>query len=330
MESRFPFPIPFSWYQVAFPDDLEPGGVTALCYFGRDLVLWRDEGGEYHLADAYCPHLGAHLGVGGKVEDGCLRCPFHGWRFDADGRCVEIPYSERLNRKAKLRTYPMVVRNGLVFAWYHPYDEPPQWEVPEFAEVSDPAFSDYYKSEYEIRTIPQEMAENTVDPAHFRYVHGTDQVAECESYETKDHTATMLSKQTYVTPRGVTEGRIDVYSYGPGVAKTWFTGIVDALLVATSTPIDRERTLVRFNFTVRKFDDDKTTATVAEAFVSEIGRQIQEDQAIWEHKVFWAVPALADTDGPITKFRRWYSQFYAEPYDAATSPAATSPTAASA
>lgn len=325
MESRFPFPIPYSWYQVAFPDDLEPGGVTALAYWGRQLVLWRDEDGEYHLQDAYCPHLGAHLGVGGRVDRGCIRCPFHGWRFDGAGACVDIPYSERLNRKAKLRTYAVVVRNDLVFAWYHPFDEPPRWEVPEFPEVSDPAFSEYYKSDYTIRTIPQEMAENAVDPAHFLYVHGTDQVAECESYETKDHTATMLSKQNYVTPRGVTEGRIDVYSFGPGVARTWFSGIVDALLVATSTPIDRDTTLVRFNFTVRKFDDAKMTSTVAESFVAEIGKQIQEDQPIWENKVFLAVPALADADGPIGKFRRWYSQFYAEPYDVTASSAAATP-----
>ncbi|MGZ8753529.1 MAG: Rieske 2Fe-2S domain-containing protein [Acidimicrobiia bacterium] len=313
--ARFPFPIPYSWYQVAAPEDLEPGGVTALKYFGRDLVLWRDEGGEFHLQDAFCPHLGAHLGVGGAVEDGCIRCPFHGWTFDGDGACTNIPYSDRVNRKAHVRTYPVVVANDLVFAWYHPDEIEPFWDVPVFEEVGTPAFSDYYKSSYTIGTILQEMAENAVDPAHFRYVHGTDQVAECESYETAGHTATMLSKQTYVTPRGVTEGRIDVYSFGPGVAKTWFTGIVDAMLVATSTPIDENSTQVRFNFTVRKFDDAKTTSTVAKAFVGEINKQIQEDQPIWENKTFLPVPALADTDGPIVRFRKWYSQFYAEPYE---------------
>jgi phenylpropionate dioxygenase-like ring-hydroxylating dioxygenase large terminal subunit len=313
---RFPFPIPYSWYQVAAPEDLEPGGVAALKYFDRDLVLWRDEAGEFHLQDAFCPHLGAHLGVGGVVEDGCIRCPFHGWTYDGTGACTNVPYSDRLNRKAHVRTYPVAVANDLVFAWYHPDGIDPLWEVPVFEEVGTPAFSEYYKSSYTIGTIVQEMAENTVDPAHFRFVHGTDQVAECESYVTDGHTATMLSKQTYVTPRGVTEGRIDVYSFGPGIAKTWFTGIVDALLVATSTPIDTDSTQVRFNFTVRKFDDAKTTSSVANAFVGEINKQIQEDQPIWENKTFLPVPALSDGDGPIVKFRKWYSQFYAEPYEA--------------
>ena len=74
-----------------------------------------------------------------------------------------------------------------------------------------------------------------------------------------------------------------------------------------------DHTQVRFSFTVRKFDDEKMTSTVAGAFVTEINKQIQEDTPIWEHKIFLPVPALADTDGPILKFRKWYSQFYAEP-----------------
>jgi len=166
-----------------------------------------------------------------------------------------------------------------------------------------------------INTIPQEMSENGADPAHFRYVHGTDTVAEVEKYETDGPCSVMISKQTYVTPRGVTEGHIDVYNYGPGFSKVWFSGIVDAINIATTTPIDENRTQVRFNFVVRKFDDDKLTSTVADAFVKEINKQIQEDRPIWEHKVFLPTPALADTDGPIMQFRRWYSQFYAEPYE---------------
>jgi 3-ketosteroid 9alpha-monooxygenase subunit A len=312
---RFPFPIPFGWFQVAYPEDLEPGEVTALKYWSRELVLWRDHDGEFHLQDAYCPHLGAHLGVGGKVEGATLECPFHGWRFDGEGTCTNIPYSQRTNKKARVRTYPTVTRNGFVLSWYHPDEIAPQWDIPVIDEIGDPGWSDYYKSTYIIRTIPQEMSENGVDPAHFRYVHGTDDVAEMESYDTDGPCSVMLSKQSYVTPRGVTHGRIDVWNYGPGFSRIWFSGIVDALNIATTTPIDRDHTQVRFNFTVRKFDDERMTSTVADAFVKEINKQVQEDTPIWENKAFLPVPALADTDGPIIKFRKWYSQFYAEPYE---------------
>ncbi|MDP9335549.1 MAG: aromatic ring-hydroxylating dioxygenase subunit alpha [Actinomycetota bacterium] len=319
MAPRFPFPIPFGWYQVAFPGDLAPGEVTAVEYWSRELVLWRDTAGAFHLQDAFCPHLGANLAYGGSVDGDLLTCPFHGWKFDGAGACTNIPYSQRTNRKARVRTYPIVERNGLVLAWYHPFEAPPQWEIPVIEEIGDPAWSDFYASSYVIRTIPQEMSENGADPAHFRFVHGTDTVAEVEEYNTDGPCSVMLSKQTYVTPRGVTEGRIDVYNYGPGFSKVWFSGIVDAVNIATTTPIDENTTQVRFNFIVRKLDDEKLTSTVAGAFVNEINKQIQEDREIWEHKTFLPSPALADTDGPILKFRRWYSQFYAEPYEVGAS-----------
>jgi len=203
--SRFPFPTPFGWFQVAFPGDLAPGEVTALEYWNRDLVLWRDEAGDFHLQDAFCPHLGAHLAYGGTVHRDQLQCPFHGWRFDGGGACTNIPYSQRTNRKATLRAYPVVVRNGFVLAWYHPFDEAPLWEIPVIPEIGDLAWSDFTSSSYVIRTIPQEMNENGVDPAHFQFVHGTDTVAEMERYETDGPCSVMLSKQTFVTPRGVTE-----------------------------------------------------------------------------------------------------------------------------
>jgi Phenylpropionate dioxygenase and related ring-hydroxylating dioxygenases, large terminal subunit len=319
---RFPFPHPFGWFMVAYADELAPGEVTSLTYWSTDLVLWRDDAGEFHLQDAFCPHLGAHLGIGGKVRGEHLECPFHGWTFDGAGACVSIPYSERVNRKAQLHNYPIALRNGMVFAWRHPDGLEPQWDIPVIDEVGDPAWSDYYRSSFIISTVPQEMAENGVDPAHFRYVHGTDDVAEMESYEQDGPFSTMLSKQSYVTPRGITYGRIDVYNYGPGMAKVWFSGIVDAINVAATTPIDEEHTQVRFSFTVRKLDDEKMTSTVAGAFVAEINKQIQEDTPIWEHKIFLPVPALADTDGPILKFRKWYSQFYAEPIEAGVAVAA--------
>ncbi len=312
---RFPFPIPFGWYQVAFPDDLAPGEVTALEYWGLELVLWRDRAGSFHLQDAFCPHLGAHLAYGGRVDGDLLTCPFHGWKFDAAGACANIPYSQRTNRKARVRTYPVVERNGFVLAWYHPFEEQPKWEIPVIEEIGDPAWTDFYASSYVIRTVPQEMSENGADPAHFQFVHGTETVAELERYDTDGPCSVMLSKQTFVTPRGTTDGRIDVYNYGPGFSKVWFSGIVDAINIATTTPIDEDTTQVRFNFIVRKLGDEKLTSTVADAFVKEINKQVQEDRPIWEHKAFLPAPALADTDGPILKFRKWYSQFYAEPYE---------------
>jgi nitrite reductase/ring-hydroxylating ferredoxin subunit len=308
---RFPFPIPMSWYQVAYPSDLNAespnGRVHSTHAFGRDIVVWRDDGGTAHTHDAYCPHLGAHVGVGGTVVGATIRCPFHGWRFDGDGSCAEIPYSDRTNRRAVLRSYPTIERNGLVFAWYHPGGSPPRWEIPKVEQFGDPEWTDYVATSYTIRSIPQEMGENSVDPAHFRYVHGTEYVATVEEYLTDGPRSVMRSKQGYVTPRGSVEGRIDVEAFGPGFGLTWFRGIIDALLVTTTTPVDDESTIVRFHFTVKQ-----PGGRLADAFISEIDKQVRQDIPIWENKRYIETPALADTDGPIMRFRSWFRQFYAE------------------
>ena len=81
--NRYPFSMPFGWYQVMYPEDLLPGETKALYYFDRHLVAWRDMLGQAHVMDAFCPHLGAHLGHGGAVEECEIKCPFHGWKFDA-------------------------------------------------------------------------------------------------------------------------------------------------------------------------------------------------------------------------------------------------------
>ncbi|MEX0846746.1 MAG: Rieske 2Fe-2S domain-containing protein [Ilumatobacteraceae bacterium] len=313
-DERWPWPIPYGWFALAWADELDPLGVLARRAFGTELVLWRDADGQARVHDAYCPHLGAHIGHGGRVEGNDLVCPFHAWQFDADGRNTRIPYSERTNGKARLRTYPVVERNGLVMAWYHPHQEAPSWDVPHVAEMSADGigaeFSDPFTRRFEIATPWQEMAENGVDSAHFRYVHGTAEVPVLDSYETDGPRSRMRSTQYFVTPRGTTEGRIDSDSYGPGFSVVRFTGIVETVLLGCATPVERDRCEMRFTFAVRRFADDAVTSSVGQAFVDEVSRQLLEDKPIWEHKRFVERPALADTDGPFLQFRQWASQFY--------------------
>ena len=99
--SRYPFPIPFGWFGVGYSDELAVGEVRAVHYFARDLVLFRNDEGEVGLLDAYCPHLGAHLGHGGTVEGNSIRCPFHAWAFRPNGFCSSIPYAKAFPPRAK-------------------------------------------------------------------------------------------------------------------------------------------------------------------------------------------------------------------------------------
>ncbi len=279
---------------------------------------WRDETGDVHVQDAFCPHLGAHLGHGGTVEGCEIACPFHGWKFDAEGRNTDIPYSDRTNAKGRLRTFPTVEANDLTFAWYHPDESvAPMWDVPTFPEFGeDPAWSTDIRTSYEVETTWQEMAENGVDAAHFRFVHNTATVPELESYETSFPVSQMRSSQKFPTPRGVMEGRIDTMSVGPGISLVSFSGIVDTLNLAVTTPIARDRCIIRFNFRFKTMGDLETTQGVGKAFVHEVHKQVLEDKPIWEHKAHLVRPALAAEDGPFMKFRKWCAQFYAEPVSA--------------
>jgi len=310
--NRYPFKMPAGWFAVAETTDLEVGETKAVFYFDSHLVLWRDETGESHVQDAFCPHLGAHLGHGATVHKCEIVCPFHGWKFDGEGTNTDIPYSERTNRKAQLRTYPVLERNGFIYAWYHPHEEPPTWEVEEVKDLSTGEFSGPKKTNHVVQAGIQEMAENAVDAAHFRYVHNVAQVPELQRYEPDGHRSYMESLQKFPTPRGVVDGRIDSMADGPGVSIVRFSGIIDTLLVTASTPIDSGQTETRFHFYVRSLGDDATNSTVGEAFAAEVDKQFVEDMPIWEHKAHLVRPALADNDGPFMKFRKWYSQFYAE------------------
>lgn len=87
---------PNAWYLLMASRELQRNHVKAITLCEREVVLFRGHSGKVYALDAYCCHLGANIGVGGKVTqvDGvdCISCPFHGWIFDGtDGKCVKIP-----------------------------------------------------------------------------------------------------------------------------------------------------------------------------------------------------------------------------------------------
>lgn len=311
--SRYPFPIPLGWFQVAYPEDIPVGTSKALFYFDRHLVAWRDEDEALHVQDAFCPHLGAHLGHGGTVAGCRIQCPFHGWEFDGEGTNVEIPYSTRTNKRARLRTYPVAEINGKSLVWFHPDPEvAPLWDIPPLPELEGDEWFGPIRTEHTVLAHAQELGENAVDSAHFRYVHNVAEIPEITSYVTEGPVAEMKSLQKFPTPRGVVEGKIESLGYGPGVSIVRFSGIIDTLAVSSTTPIDGGSCITRFDFYTRSIGDAESDSNVAKAFVREVDRQFMEDMPVWEHKAHLTRPALADTDGPFMTFRKWYAQFYAE------------------
>ncbi len=310
---RFPFPLPRGWFAVAWEDDVAPGAVAPLRAFARDLVLFRMQGGGVAVLDAHCPHLGAHLGCGGTVVDETIRCPFHHWRFAGDGACVEVPYARRVPAAARVRAWPTVERNGLVWVWNGAAGDAPEWEVPLVPEYGDPRWTGWDRLEWTIRTHNQEVAENTADPAHFAPVHGFPSERRLEvSFE--GHRFRSVQRWTYGTReggRGEASLEVDWRGLGIGITRNRFSGdLPDSTVLGTVTPIDAERVHVRFSVCFPRRDGGPPPPAQCRAVLAETDRQMRQDIPIWEAKRFLPVPALCDGDGPVPAFRRWAQQFY--------------------
>ena len=302
----FPFPIPCGWFVACRADDVADDAPLTFEAVGLDLVVWR-AGDRLVVQEAWCPHLGAHLGVGGRTADGCIVCPFHEWSFDAEGANTDIPYADKPNRKARLRTFPTIERNGFVIFWYHPDPSvDPLWEVPELV-ADDFVLAGSY--EWRVRSAWQEIAENSVDMAHFTSVHGLTRVGDIGEITLDGPRRTIRSTQSFNTARGTFEGQIQANSHGPGLGVTHFDLMGRVTLLSATTPIDDGEVLVRFTMF---HSPDDVGAKIAAPFAEEVRRQFEQDIPIWEAKRYEARPALAPIEKPVTEFRRWASQFYVD------------------
>jgi len=309
-------PIPFGWYCIGYGDDLAPGEVVALRYFARDLVLFRTRGGAIGLAEAHCPHLGAHLGLG-HVEGEGLRCPFHHWKFGVDGACIEAPYARR-TPAARLASLPVVEADGFVWAWYHPRGDAPSFPLHTFEEIESGEWTPYRKRAWTISTHVQETGENAVDGAHFLAVHGVpDLLARPEvRFEGHRRTSDLAMELTRITDqkgleRGrYVDGRILTMSSGPGQTWTRQLGVADLLIIGLPTPIERDRLVLRFACSVPRAQGE-SQERLSRAIIQNAFDQVEQDIPIWEHKRYLERPVLCDGDGPIADYRRWFARFYA-------------------
>jgi len=310
MAPRFPLPVPDGWFRVGFADELAPGQVRPLRYFDADLVLAVFEDGTPRVFDAHCPHLGAHLGHGGRIVGDALRCPFHGWRFARDGGCVGIDYARRRPPGARLRSWPTRVRNGLVWVWHHAEGAAPSWEVPDVGIVADPDWSLLLHERFSVRTHNQEIAENTADPAHFTVVHGFSQPGPMEiSFEEFRYRAAS-SFEARRRDGTTIPSTLDVAWYGLGLGVTRSTGSLEVAFLGTGTPVDAEEVDYCFSFTVCEAKGFSLDHGAGRAAIDEAMRQVRQDIPIWESKRYLPEPRLCDADGPIPRFRAWARQFY--------------------
>ena len=314
---------PTGWFQVAWSEEIGIGDVHTMKYFDQEMVAWRAESGQLTVMNAYCEHLGAHLGYGGKVVGEVLQCPFHGWQWSNEGRNVCIPYQDRPNRGRRVRSYPVVERNESVYIWHDVGRREPFFDAPDvFAAFGDSSSADDYYPQQQLYRAglelhPQYVLENGVDFAHFKYVHHTPIVPVFTRHDFDEPVSFVDFTITFEGDDGqriedVNSG-VQAINGGLGIAVTKSWGMVDNRTISAITPVDECTSDVRFMVYIGRTPGKEPVRAEAKAqdFGREVIRQFEQDVEIWQHQRYSDPPALATSEYEgFTAIRKWAKQFY--------------------
>ncbi len=323
---RYPFSyFPTGWYYVARSKELRPGKLVGQQWCGVHIVAWRNEEGKVCVADAYCPHLGARMTpeAGGRVVDGRLKCPFHGFEYDVSGACMHTPNAPP-PRTCELVTYPTCERNDVVFA-YHGGE--PKFELPF---IDDEGWTLRIWGKKTFNTHIQEIPENALDLNHFQFVHGVNEVEETGTPEVNgQHFYTAIDTRGRLNlpfARHLQfDSHVDFHMWGLGYfffettspdtgveTRSWLFGVPqrDALLTLNYAVAVRENPSQRLQV-LKWLPTQWRTLLVCKLVHMETSLTLEQDREIWNSKRFRASPRLANTDGSILAYRRYCQQFNA-------------------
>ncbi|MFD8596012.1 aromatic ring-hydroxylating dioxygenase subunit alpha [Kitasatospora sp. NPDC059646] len=314
-------PTPSGWFCLALSGELRRGAVLTRRFATEDVVLYRTRRGEVRATRPYCPHMGAHLGVGGTVEGDTLVCPFHRFAFGADGGCVSDPDGVLL--RTGVAHLPVLERNGFLYVWHGHDDEPPGWELPA---LPGPEVRPTAHWAVETDTHPQEVVENVTDFRHLGTLHRlavrqmTPAAADGPYLRTNLRSVAgripffgtlSWEKSTLMAGLGWTLTQLELPRFGMAVH-----------LWGLPTPIGPWRTVLRVAAACEITDPERVpgpdlpavraalTRTVARSTLRMTARIIRQDVPIWNHKRYEPRPRLAAGDQSVGIYRHWVRQFY--------------------
>ncbi len=323
---RFPFTWrPTGWFMIGWSAEIPAGSVKAMKYFGRQLVAYRTDDGQLAVVNAHCPHMGAHLGHGGKVNGDCIECPYHGWGYGPDGTNRYIPYENRPNVSKRLTTWHTVEQHECIYIWHDPMGGPPRWELPSVLDAFDGTAVDpgeYYRAYPELSikypgepVHPQLPLENTGDTMHFRYVHQATVYPKLLGLETNDQTMWFRSGWPDASDPTGERMSLEIQSIHSGVGNTLskFDGVTQYRLVFCTTPVDDTTSDMFYSIWWPRGSDpsdvppDELRARIERQFLV----TLWDDLEIWRYQEYVEQPALAQIDAkPFKLVRDWCKQFY--------------------
>ncbi|XP_023338216.1 cholesterol 7-desaturase [Eurytemora carolleeae] len=327
---------PNGWFGIVESRNLNRGQVLHVVALGCNFAVYRGMSGKAYISDAYCPHLGANLAVGGRVREDCIQCPYHNWTFKGEtGECTSISYSKgSIPKNSKLKTYKTVERNGFIYVWFHADQELPDWTPPEEAKVSEYAYRG--RTEYYVNCNAQDMSENPADNGHLNFVHDTavfaggepsqiieDWLAGVAKHELAaawrqgklKHTAvsTIVVNMDLFKGSGMLKSLTKVVlilkQIGPSCVHIDIeTAFGKGIMIIQNIPVEPMlQKVVHTMYTERKW-----IQPLAKLFLYLESLQMERDIRIWNSKKYLSNPVLVKEDSSLLHHRRWFSQFYSE------------------
>ncbi len=328
------------WHCLGLAQNFRDGKPHSVQAFGTKLVIWADSAGELHVLDAYCRHMGGDLSMG-EIKGDDVACPFHDWRWGANGKCTSIPYARRVPPLARTRRWTTLERNGQLFVWHdHERNEPPpEVTIPYIkgpytdadgnpVEELDSGWTEWTWNSLLIEGANcREIIDNVVDMAHFFYIHYAFPTFFKNVFE--GHVATQFLE---------TKGRPDIgmgakYAgdqllkseasyFGPSyminpLVNSYGGYEITVNLINCHYPVTQDSFMLQWGLTVEKPKglDDETAQNLAKTMADFFGDGFLQDVEIWKHKSKVENPLLCEEDGPVYQLRRWYDQFYVDVAD---------------
>ncbi|MEZ5709836.1 MAG: Rieske 2Fe-2S domain-containing protein [Blastomonas sp.] len=313
------FDFPRGWFMIAEASELDAGPL-ALRFFGKSFALYRGESGRLVCLDGHCKHMGAHLTAsrtasiaahGEQIEGDAIRCPYHGWRYRADGVVDDIPgFAGPCPKSAKIESHIVREVMGAVMMWHDPEGGEPHYDPPFLAEWDAP---NWVNGSYDhlgmLPVHPQEVLDNMADANHLGPTHGSP----TEYFENE------FAEHVYIQRQGGFRREYDAWL----TTYTWYTG--PGLLLSRQaigdfrgiefifhTPVDDGSVKVWHNNLMLVGTDTPGPEEIAaaKAMQQEVLDAFSQDFEIW----FSKEPAIrimgVPTERNFELGRSWYRQFY--------------------
>ena len=339
------------WFSPLRSTDVVAGKITNFTFMGHELIAFRDGAGKVVVLDAQCPHFGAHRGVGGTVEDGCVRCPFHGLHFDGNGQCVKGDFVADPRSLRHIKSPPWTVHEvaASIFIWHGPDRARPARPL-RFAE---PGFFDGWSTPVTNagrRLAPTNLffpTENIIDVQHFYAVHRW-QVNSIDRYpgEAPDGSFSALMRMTFTMGaqselalvrrlgKAYTSSfDFDIAVLGPGMAlsisklgpEQGNLELMNIILITPVNPTDCHIRVVssvkqspsldgRLGRLARRLTGLGPEDVLARIFCAIATKDFDGDEMIWTRRMFLPNPKPLPDDGPIVAYRKWCERFWPADY----------------